>query len=82
MVSTILIDVYLLYNFFTRHKATSQRTRAPLTAGNRAGPHHRTSYLTDFPDDASDGSNKLLGYGIALIAILMLVHTFNTWPQN
>ena len=36
-----------------------------------------TSDLTAFPGYGLDGFNGLLGYGIAIIAIVMLVHTFN-----
>src|SRR5262249_36251291 len=42
MAVTILIDVYLLYIFFTREHTAgrrSQRPWVPLTSGDRSGPH-------------------------------------------
>src|SRR4030088_154738 len=44
MAVTILIDTYLLYIFFTVQKAASKRSQtlwAPLTPGDRSGPHDR-----------------------------------------
>jgi uncharacterized membrane protein YfcA len=76
---TILIDTYLLYNFFTVQKATSKRSqtlRAPLTPGDRNGPHDRIpSDMTELSRDPFGPLNTLLGWVILIAAIAMLVHT-------
>src|SRR5712671_4994396 len=44
MAVTVLIDIYLLYIFFTVQKAASKRSQtlsAPLRPGDRGGPHDR-----------------------------------------
>jgi uncharacterized protein len=42
MAVTILIDLYLLYIFFTQRRLTSW---APLTANDRSGPGDRISWM-------------------------------------
>ena len=52
MAATILIDVYLLYIFFTVHKAASigsQAVRAPLISGGGSGLRDRVRSLMNFP---------------------------------
>jgi uncharacterized membrane protein YfcA len=79
MAVTILIDTYLLYIFFTVQKAASKRSQtlwAPLTPGDRSGPHDRIpSDMTEFPWDPLGPLSRLLGYVIAIAAIAMLVYT-------
>src|ERR1700738_1873140 len=79
MAVTILIDAYLLYIFFTVQKAASKRPQtlwAPLTPGDRSGPHDRIpSDVTELPRDPFGPLGSLLGYGIAILAIAILVYT-------
>src|SRR6195256_2814215 len=55
MAVTIVIDTYLLYIFFTVQKAPSKRSQtlwAPLTPGDRSGPHDRIpTDMTEPPRD-------------------------------
>jgi uncharacterized protein len=69
MVVTILIDIYLLYIFFTRKAAStrSQTLWAPLTW---SGPHDRLP-----SDDPFGPLGRLLGYVVAIVAIGMLLYT-------
>jgi hypothetical protein len=84
VVVTILIDLYLLYIFFTVRRTASDRSRtlwAPRTLGHRSGPHDRVpSDKTELPHDPSDLLNRLLGYVIAIVAIAMLVQTIRPQP--
>ena len=79
MAVTIVIDTYLLYIFFTVQKAPSKRSQtlwAPLTPGDRSGPHDRIpSDMTELPRDPFGPLGSLLGYVIAIAAIAMLVYT-------
>jgi uncharacterized membrane protein YfcA len=79
MAVTIVIDTYLLYIFFTVQKASSKRSQtlwAPLTPGDRSGPHDRIpSDMTELPRDPFGPLGSLLGYVIAIAAIAMLVYT-------
>jgi uncharacterized protein len=79
MAVTILIDAYLLYIFFTVQKAASKRPQtlwAPLTPGDRSGPHDRIpSDVTELPRDPFGPLGSLLGYVIAILAIAILVYT-------
>jgi uncharacterized membrane protein YfcA len=79
MAVTILIDAYLLYIFFTVQKAASKRPQtlwAPLTPGDRSGPHDRIpSDMTELPRDPFGPLGSLLGYVIAILAIAILVYT-------
>ena len=78
MVVTILIDIYLLYIFFAR-KAASKRSQtpwAPLTPGDRSGPHDRIpSDMTELPFDPLGPLGLLLGYIITILAVGMLLYT-------
>ena len=79
MAATILIDVYLLYIFFTVHKAASigsQAVRAPLISGGGSGLRDRVrSLMTELPRDPFVPLFDLLGYVIAAAAIAMLAYT-------
>jgi len=79
MTATILIDVYLLYIFFTVHKAASigsQAVRAPLISGGGSGLRDRVrSLMTELPRDPFVPLFDLLGYVIAAVAIAMLAYT-------
>src|SRR5262245_33597279 len=57
MVITILIDLYLLYIFFTKR---SQTGWASITPGDAIKPHSRV-----FPDDLFGPLGRFLGYVIA-----------------
>lgn len=78
MVVTILIDICLLYIFFTR-KAASKRSQTPwppLTPGDRSGPHDRIpSDMTEYSFDPLGPLGRLLGYVIAILAVGMLLYT-------
>ena len=74
MVVTILIDIYLLYIFFTR-KAASKRSQtpwAPLTLSEQSAPHHRISL--DVTDERFGPLSRLLGYIITILAVGMLLY--------
>jgi len=79
MAATILIDVYLLYIFFTVRKAASigsQTVRAPLISGGGSGLRDRVrSLMTELPRDPFVPLFDLLGYVIAAVAIAMLAYT-------
>ena len=71
MAVTILIDVYLLYIFFT---ARSTRVRAADTLAIQGRPYSNIpSYVTD-PRDLFGPLNIFLGYVIAIAAIAMLAY--------
>ena len=69
MAVTILIDAYLLYIFFTvRSKAITNRVRAADTLAIRgvsAAPHD---------NDIFGPLNTLIGYIVAIAAIVMLAY--------
>jgi hypothetical protein len=79
MTATILIDVYLLYIFFTVHKAASigsPTVRTPLISGGGNGLRDRVrSLMTGLPRDPFVPLFDLLGYVIAAVAIAMLAYT-------
>jgi uncharacterized protein len=79
MAATILIDVYLLYIFFTARKAASRESQtfwAPLMRGDRGEPNDRIrSNMTAVRRDPFDPLFDLLGYVIAIAALLMLAYT-------
>jgi hypothetical protein len=78
MVATILIDVYLLYNFLTARRLASMRLQnqwAPLTRGGR-----RRSNMTELRRGPFDLIFDMLGYVIAIAAIAMVVYTVSLWP--
>jgi uncharacterized membrane protein YfcA len=79
MVATILIDVYLLYIFFTAQKSTSKGSRtmwAPVIPGGQTGAHGPIrSSMTERPRDPFAVLFDLLGYVIAIAAIAMLAYT-------
>src|SRR6266550_1001665 len=78
MVVAILIDIYLLYIFFARNAASkrSQTPWAPLTPGDRSGPHDRIpSDMTELPFDPLGPLGLLLGYIITILAVGMLLYT-------
>jgi hypothetical protein len=68
MAVTILIDLYLLYIFFTKR---SRRAWAPPTPSDRSTPHSRFSSDTD---ELFDPLRRLLGYIIAIAAVGMLLY--------
>jgi len=74
MVVTILIDIYLLYIFFTR-KAASKRSQtpwAPLTPSEQSARHDR---ILDVTDERFGPLSRLLGYIITILAVGMLLYT-------
>ena len=79
MATTILIDVYLLYIFFTVHKATSigsQTVRAPLISAGGSGLGDRVrSPMTERSRGPFEPLFDLLGYVVAAVAIAMLAYT-------
>jgi uncharacterized membrane protein YfcA len=79
MAVTILIDVYLLYIFFTVKKAASkQAVRAPLIPSNRSGARVCTpSDIKEVARDPFSGAGTLLGYVIGMLGIAMLVYTIS-----
>jgi uncharacterized protein len=68
MAVTILIDLYLLYIFFTKR---SRRAWAPPKPSDRSTPHSRFSSDTD---ELFDPLRRLLGYIIAIAAIAILAY--------
>jgi len=81
MATTIVIDAYLLYVFFTvqRSAATlSDALWAPLTLWTRTRPHDRiSSQTTDLAREPLSLALDLLGYLVAVAAIGMLVYTIS-----
>jgi len=79
MAITILIDAYLLYIFFTVRKAGLQRSqtvRTPLRPRGRSESHGRIpSEMTELPTDPFGPLGRLLGYVIAIAAVVMLLYT-------
>jgi uncharacterized protein len=81
MAVTILIDLYLLYIFFTKR---SQKLWAPMTAGDRSRPPSR--FPSDMTDDPFGSLSCPLGYGPgychAGIAISHAIHPLPVrfWP--
>jgi hypothetical protein len=54
---------------------------APLTLGDRSGPHNRIpSDTTEIPHHPFGRLNRLLGYVIAIVAIAMLVDAIRPQP--
>jgi uncharacterized membrane protein YfcA len=84
MAVTILIDIYLLYIFFTVQQAASRRSQrlwAPGTPGDRSGPHDRIrSDMAEPPRDPFGPLGRLLGYVIAILGIAMLVYAIRPPP--
>ena len=74
MAVTILIDLYLLYVFFTRRRQTA---RVPPTDGNRGGP--QVAFL-DATGEPFGPFGRLFGYGVAVLAVAMLVYTISHIP--
>ena len=71
MAVTILIDLYLLYIFFTKR---SRRSWAPpTTPGDWSTPHSRISSDTDLFGPL----HRLLGYIIAIAAVGMLLYAIS-----
>jgi len=79
MAITILIDAYLLYIFFTVRKAGLQRSQTvwtPLRPRGRSESHGRIpSDMTGLPTEAFGPLGRLLGYVIAIAAVVMLLYT-------
>ena len=75
MAVTILIDIYLLYIFFTVRKAASKRSQtlwAPLTPSEQSARHDR---ILDVIDEPFGPLSRLLGYIITILAVGMLLYT-------
>jgi uncharacterized protein len=68
MAVTILIDLYLLYIFFTKR---SRGSWAPPTLGDWSTHHSRISSDTD---ELFGPLHRLLGYIIAIAAVGMLLY--------
>jgi len=79
MAITILVDAYLLYIFFTVRKAGLQRSQTvwtPLRPRGRSESHGRIpSDMTGLPTEAFGPLGRLLGYVIAIAAVVMLLYT-------
>src|SRR5437868_9465011 len=70
LAGTILIDLYLLYIFFTVRRAA--------TPGDGSGPDDRmSSDVSELPSDRFGPLGSLLGYAIALAGIAMLIYIFS-----
>ncbi|TMJ91592.1 MAG: sulfite exporter TauE/SafE family protein [Alphaproteobacteria bacterium] len=70
LAGTILIDLYLLYIFFTVPRAAA--------AADRSGPDDRmSSDMSERPSDRFGPLGSLLGYAIALAGIAMLIYIFS-----
>src|SRR5262249_2071844 len=70
MAATILIDVYLLYIFFTKRSAASIRSRAvqpPLATGARTGAHDYIPLGMTSVADPFHSVGSLLGYVIGTL---------------
>jgi uncharacterized membrane protein YfcA len=84
MAVTILIDIYLLYIFFTVQQAASRRSQrlwAPGKPGDRSGPHDRIrSDMAEPPREPFGPLGRLLGYVIAILGIAMLVYAIRPPP--
>ena len=83
MAVAVLIDIYLLYIFFTVQKPVlkrSQQLRAAPGPGGRNQGYQRipSSTIESFGDPFGPLGN-LLGYFIAVLAILMMIHTVRHW---
>jgi uncharacterized protein len=78
MAVTILIDIYLLYIFFTVQQTTSRRSHrlwAPLIPGDRSGSYDRIrSDIAEPPRDSFGRLRTLLGYVIAILGVAMLLY--------
>ena len=75
MVITILIDLYLLYIFFTKRPQTewaSMTLGDPITPRNRIFPD-----ITIQPFGPFGPLGRFLGYVIAAAAVAMLFYTFS-----
>jgi hypothetical protein len=73
-----------LYIFFKVQKAASNGSRtlwAPLALGHRSGPHDRIPWdMTELRLGPFGRLNRWLGYVIAIVAIVMLVHVIRPQP--
>jgi len=72
MAVTILIDLYLLYIFFTRRRQTP---RTPVTAGDQSRTQSRIA--ADVASEPFGPLNRLLGYVIVVLAVAMLAYTIS-----
>jgi small-conductance mechanosensitive channel len=82
MAVTILIDVYLLYVFFTTRHATSRRSQLQLASpmpGYRSSPTDRIRPDT-LDRDPFGILGTLLGYVIAILGIAMLLYAIRQPP--
>jgi uncharacterized protein len=70
MLVTILIDLYLLYIFFTK------RPKTVWASGDPIKPYGRT-YMTVEPFGPFGPLGRFLGYVIAAAAVVMLMYTFS-----
>jgi hypothetical protein len=84
MACAIVIDVYLLYIFFTVRRNATARSHPPwtwLTPRERSGlydPIHAGAVRV--PADPFAGIGTVLGYFIAFLALALLVHTVHLSP--
>ena len=78
MVGTILIDVYLLYIFFTVRRGNTGRARLSLflpKTSSESGSGKRTSLeVTELSRGRVESLNRFLGYIVGILAILLLAH--------
>ena len=81
MAVTILIDAYLLFNFFSGRKAAlkrSQAARASLAPSDRSGTGDCSPLKTmEVARDPFHSVGPLLGYFIGMLGIAMLVYTIS-----
>ena len=74
MLVTILIDLYLLYIFFTKRSNTAWASGDPIKLHD-----HNPTYMTVEPFGPVGPLGRFLGYIIAAAAVGMLMYTFSPW---
>jgi uncharacterized membrane protein YfcA len=81
MVVTILIDICLLYIFFSKKAASmrSQATLAPVGPGERIGAPERAPFGRMEVADPFHSFGSLLGIIVGMLGTAMLVYTI--WPE-
>jgi uncharacterized membrane protein YfcA len=74
MVATVLIDIYLLYIFFTKKAASirSQAVRAPMAPSG--APNCAPFGMTEVASDPFHSVGSLLGFATGMLGIAMAIH--------
>jgi uncharacterized membrane protein YfcA len=76
LAATIMIDLYLLWNFFAVRRAAPDDAGGPIVRGPAAQLDRVPWVSTGRPDDPGGPFNIVLGCVIALAGIAMLVYAF------